>query len=1279
MVKIYVPEEKELYTRKMKKLQKKKAETKEIESEESQAYFNIWDMHPSFKDINNVFSIIKTLSLIALILLVISVSYIFNQNLFLSLLIGLVILSVFIIVFHDEFFLLRKVFSSAFSKKLTFNPFEHLIFWFDKDERSVLYCTNRSDLSNIAIQVFRVEVIPEKVEPTIRHFLRSLSMENIENIRLSFSYQVVQRPKIDSFGKGAPRYTSMQSLGSFTTSIYFTVFCHRKGILTNSKLDYLRHYINLFSVIFRNNLVANFHHFKIKLLSDLDLINALRTFYIKKDISLSTGVVNKREMINGSKFNNVGRFLFCVIIVIYFLYYLWNNHIPFIYIISINIGIPTCILLIWWRSLFFQVTKKKIITTENISLVNPFEDVQFYRLREFPYSLFLHINNKLLLGIKMVNLKYIKKRPYSHMEGFFESLNSAQIPFSYTLKNRPIGYYEFYRYGLDHVREKLQKELRWKHIRNKADEEEWLSTRRGMWYSILTLSVHTYNFITTVTRDQFYELEEELINKNNRLKGSFNSVFQNFKIEDLRSKRLLSGYLFTSLKNNHFRMNGTQLYELMMQGVTLTPLNTIVNVFKKGIETKVAAEFNTPLYLENYITYGHTENTEILESEVPAGFTLKQLKNLLIVQGTTTHRDLMSMKLVSELIKIDCPCIVFDFDGTWSKLIDYFKKTHHLSNILYFKLGSAFTIDPLVSDIPYDTNNPEYLEYMFDALALAFKKDQRFIDMFRAFIKKNPGKDFKSLELESETQNEWQKRPNDDSLLTLFTNFTHQDLSLFQGFAGRENIHAHDFVVNKKTVIIDLSSLRDLDKKLFGTFVILSKIIHYIKNGNEFQDKIIVVPNIDLFFNATFLDWKMNYGKINTFLDPLIKQGFGFIFSANKIHYLHSHLFNYFHNFISFRTIEHRSILLLKNLMNLQEMSGAGYYSSKRNNAYQFEYLMNLKNNDILVRRDDIYQAFPASVEWTTLQNSPVHHYEDIVNFMETQGYNLAYNEQKILQQARKTIFEKDLVNYFPYLQEIIIFLDEVKSIDQIGNNYAQKLKKQLKQILYPKISQKTNNKEYIKKLRDGIFNILLKHGYLIEGHPKRAGGSEALRTSYLVGDQYQIALEDYFETTGRAASDINVEILEKGIQGSEEIPSLLSPESQSRKFIIQKGNLREACAREFSDFNYEVFKIDKFIEDNDFKNAAKLERGLIKKFLESIYRHFYDIDHKISSNKMEQFIAAIADSEGFPFTKQEYQDYYEKSDNLNLNTENLKEMTEDVYHHIFQFLAKMYNYLYGK
>ena len=126
---------------------------------------------------------------------------------------------------------------------------------------------------------------------------------------------------------------------------------------------------------------------------------------------------------------------------------------------------------------------------------------------------------------------------------------------------------------------------------------------------------------------------------------------------------------------------------------------------------------------------------------------------------------------------------------------------------------------------------------------------------------------------------------------------------------------------------------------------------------------------------------------------------------------------------------------------------------------------------------------------------------------MANQGYELKLAEQRLLNEAKKTIFEKDLGHYSGFIDEIIHFLKTISSIDNIGNLYKLKLKNELLKYIGPKAAKKVQDKAQIKEIRDELFEILVKHEYLVEYHPKRASGSETLRTSYAVGPQYQKAL----------------------------------------------------------------------------------------------------------------------------------------------------------------------------
>jgi len=207
----------------------------------------------------------------------------------------------------------------------------------------------------------------------------------------------------------------------------------------------------------------------------------------------------------------------------------------------------------------------------------------------------------------------------------------------------------------------------------------------------------------------------------------------------------------------------------------------------------------------------------------------------------------------------------------------------------------------------------------------------------------------------------------------------------------------------------------------------------------------------------------MNYGRIDKFLEPLRREGFGLICLANQIYYLHPNVFNYFQNIVSFRANYGGDIKVLQNQMNLQELHGTGYYTASRNNTYQIDYLMNMKENELLMKRSDIYQPFPAILDNEIIREQNPMSYNEIIKYMKGQGYDLQFSEKKILEQTKKTIFEKDLGNYSIFLEEVINFLRNLKAVDKIGNLYKSKIKEELMKVIYSKGIKITNDKRKLK------------------------------------------------------------------------------------------------------------------------------------------------------------------------------------------------------------------------
>ncbi|MFX1290974.1 MAG: hypothetical protein ACFFAG_08455 [Promethearchaeota archaeon] len=1222
----------------------------------------IWKINPSFKHINNLIIIARSIFLVVLVGFFMSAAYLITFDLSIMGGAGIVISTLFLFVFRDHFYLLRSLTSFSFKKAKLVNPFRDLLFLLEGETSSAVYISNKKDLMHTGLAIFRIKVIPENIHAPIDLFIKALS--GYKNM-VSFTYQIVQTPLFKK---------EQTEVGeSIQTNIYFCIHCSVKGTLSRAKFRLLRDKMVTLGNVLQSNFAGNFHHFQIVPLSGRNLINALRTYFFKIPKEIEGGEQRKLWITP----DVLIKALFSSILLLSSSILLSNLGLSLLYTSLITITLLGFLIYLWWRELLFLTLHTSIMKSSHFIAINPFKDIVFFRYRGISDSLFAYIDNTLLVGTKMFNLALIRPSPYVRFDKFLRGIMNQKIYFGYTCINSPVSFEVFYKKYLDYLNLKTFRNLLvsdWR-VRTKLDGINWLGMRSGIWQTILTLSVCEFTYIESLSGEVIEDLEEQLHIKSLKLYNAFNTHFFNCDVVQLRRQVLLSGVISSVVKNKDFTFIGTHLNYLIIQGKLLISFIEIVDELKKGITTRIASEFNTPLKLKNSIVIGDTINTEVLEKEIPFGFTEEQLTNLLIVNGTYSSRELLAMKIVSQLVEKNKPSLVFDFRGSWSKILKHFEGTPFENEFLYFKLGTAFSLDPLKSDIPYDPDNLEVLDYIFDAYALAFQKQKYAIDIMRNAINKNPELDMESFNVQLINQNKWEN-PASDTLLALFRDLTTQDLDYLHISTlktGYDVITFQDFIKTNKTVIIDLSIIVDLPKLVFFTFIIISKIIHFLKRHSGYVAKYIFIPHIDVFFKSKVIEQYNDYGKVYKFLDPLIDKGFGLICGANQMYYLHPNFVKYFENIVSFRTTDKNDIGALMKRMNLRDMHGTGIYSRSRKEAYQTQYLENMKSEEALVKRSDIYQSFPVCFEWKDVKDQPLMKNEEIIAYMDRQGYNLRDTERLILEQIKKTIFEKDLGIYGGYIPEVKKFLESIGTLDQIGNLYEKKLKKELITILYPKASRYYKDKSDIKRCRDEIFSILIKQGYIVENHPKTASGSESLRTSFSVGPQYKKALEDEYESN----QAYTMEAIEE--ESPNSLPFVEDHLQAPRKYIIEEGNVKKALMRVFSDFNYEVFTIHLYLKKNEFKNALKLEHEFIQRFLTEIYRHYYNSDERVTIKHLHDFIEHLSETCNMPFTKEELNQYLEQFQTINFNYNNIKIKAKQLYKYLETFFNKLHLYLYRK
>lgn len=1214
------------------------------ESEEEEESYGVWNAIPSYKDIDKTGTYKKIISFVVIVLLFFITLLLTTIDFVASISASAVVGVSFALVFRKQIFSLQGIFKLG-----EFNPFKNYVFWqtnFDKKEyddeeftKSVLYCTNRLDLITTGISVIKVQTMSEKGEPSMLSFIKGLYVT-----RTPYTYQIIHKP-LQIYDN-----TNNKTNATYQTVILFSTYYKVSGRITKSKMEKMGEELFKSVSTLKSNITSNLHHFKTSLLTGQELVESFRSTVLKRDLPLKadskkiTCAPSKRKLTTSIL---KAAYLTGLIIVLDVSMLVFN--LAFLYRFLLSVGLGLTILLVWWRELFFQLIKGSLFGSEEIEVIDPFTDIEFYKSRKAPETIFYQIEGKTTGGIKIANLDFCSPPPYCKPSKFYEAITKDGGPFTVSFQSRPLNFKDFDEEGFNFLTEK-QKFLLMRYGNSPVSRNIWLDDQAGIWSVIGTYSTSVVSNSPSLNSETLESIEVKLKRQMVVLHTAFESNFSRYRLRPLRGNLLESGFLLETLKNRFFRENGIHLNYLLFRGKTLVELTDIDKHFKKGMETRIAAEFNTPLQLTNDIIVGSTINTEYLENEVPAGFLIDQVRNLFVANGKPLSRELFTQKVVVELVKAGYSSLIFDFTGSWSKIISLFRGTIYENQFIYHKLGHTFVLNPLKSGIPYDKDNPAYLDYMFDAYALCFKKDDRTIDTFKNTILRNPDIDVSTLVLDLTTQRDWEKSSVTETLLSFFKEFTPQESSFIQHQQPQlySAVQAHEFITNDKTIIIDFSELRDFDKQCFFAFVVLSKFIHYLKTGKEFTPKFIVLPHIDVVFDGYFLDKKIQYGKIDKFFAPLVKKGFGTVYSASQIRYLHPNMFNYFDNIVTFRASDKRDVAVLNGLMNLENLHGVGYYSNARNEGYQSKYIAAMKQDEAVVKREDIYQSFPVQLDFEEIKEASPLSWQELVTYMGGQGYDLETTKKKILKRTQVTLFKSDFEGFASLIEGIIKFLNNIQAVDKVGNLYKKKVKEELREVLKPYIVKITNDKKREKDIVDNVFGIMVSKQYLIENHPKRAGGSESMQTSFAVGPHYQSVLRDYYES--RSASEIAYEpvelesdqkIIRQEVVGFEDI---IEPKA------FDPVKIRSAITEHFAPILYfEYFSMHKNMKYKKYEQVLKAARELLPKFLHAVYKEYYSVNYAITSEDIGAFISKFGSIEDFPFTGSDLRHYLSQFETIEI------------------------------
>ena len=619
-------------------------------------YRDLWPINPESRDVNSKFQVIKIGSLVMILGLIIFHLILLSFSVIVIIELGIFSIFLFLFAFREGIFSLQSLFSLR-----KFDPFEEFVFWRIEDDSHSMFFTRPADLLTVGLRIFRMEVIPENVTASVKHFVRAAA----SNFH-SLNYQVVHQPISSSLSeKGISKHQSHQ------TFIYFTVTKKFTGLVSISKIKGLMESLRDESSALSSRFIGDFHHYKIRMLSDREVDKALRIIFLHLPETESENDIEVKKSVSPIQvFTKVSVILFFSIFNGWLISTTWNNS-----LLSMMISLSSCILLIlvWWKELLFRIISKRIFDSNAVNVINPFGDLSFYRFKKAPDSIFFHSDEGITGGIHAFNVRHIPQPLFFDENKLYHPLVGTGTSFSTTISAVPISFNAFVKAGYKKLTHRARNDLCWK-IRTEESRAIWMVQRAGIWKAEMVLTTQAYHKEQEMTSDTLQEIELELHENSQKLSSLFSIQYSGCNLQALHTNRLESALLMTAIKNRYSRLGGSHLGYALIQGMDLYNFLDIDNAFKKGVETKIAAEFNTPLHLDNEIPLGYTINTEFLEQEVVAGFSLDQTRQLLIMNGTDASREAVSLLLARNLIAQGQNVIYFDFTGNCSKLIKLLEK-----------------------------------------------------------------------------------------------------------------------------------------------------------------------------------------------------------------------------------------------------------------------------------------------------------------------------------------------------------------------------------------------------------------------------------------------------------------------------------------------------------------------------------------------------------------------------------------------------------------------------
>lgn len=959
-------------------------------------------------------------------------------------------------------------------------------------------------------KAFRVAALPTNLRGNFNMFVKQLA-----SARTPFAFQVVHAPAIVNAGskesvlpKSIRPRDWRQFEGEVTTGwnlpgkddkkwttrvIYSTSVTARGFLLTRWALRNLTHQLDGYAASLEAAFSANYHHAKLEAVQGMNLARDAQGIFPGPVSQSTKSFVHHIHPADILKIGPVVLWL-CL-----------ARNFAFLYLDDIFAW--AILVLITLLTIIGTIPSELPVTLGMGSKVfyNPWAKQAFYCLRRKARTargvLCVRDGTRRVSFGGMAVFGHIALQGYADPTKWFRSVLTAQTPVIYQWEAKPVDFARFRSIG--------NKDFASEHVAEGAanieedTQETFLSHWGGFWLvNGLVGTRYDYDLPELVTPKTFAEPHKATSKQLRELGAITLNSFRDAGLVRLRAQLMRAGLVIVSNQAIHGWESGSGFPQYLMAGTTFAPYVQLMPDLKRGMETCIPAEFNTPTNLDNYVVLGNALNTEVLKEEGPAGLSEQCLSSPMVVLGGSPHeRAGVIQKIALELLARGEGGIALDSSGAWTGLTRAAKNTGLWQKITIQVAGQDFWADPFA----LAKVTPGLVDALCDAFTLIFAwmSNQRDY-LFESIYKVDEG----ALELNAvvhalEMVLAERSKMYGDSVLTALNSLVAGRNALFFR-SGAVNLPAGPWAQANGLVILDFSPLPEPQQSVARAVVYLYLAI-FAKAGH-----LSTRVYLD---DAEHLVTRLKYTNIHLekFAQHFALGNLPLVAGIGRPYNAYASFLELFDAVVCLQVRNKGDLKTIAEMMAMDDKNEGGMYSELRKSSYQLEFVQQLRPGWAIIKRSDRPEPFPIVLHLEEVTHLPPVPPADARVESATLPSQPSDGAETPFEGNPTTLVEHDLGPLGGFAAEVLDFLKAAASAQDLnGGPVSHKLlADQLLYKLQPAIFKFKLSERAAVDVRNRLLDILAAADYLRATYRKSPGGGETSATCHEVTPKYLEAQED--------------------------------------------------------------------------------------------------------------------------------------------------------------------------